>query len=284
MIELSITELYNYTMASKWTIKEELKHKSELNRLYVVQNKSLREVAKILGIKEQTVYSRLCRLGIKTQPERKKNYLKKRFDIKIPKSYTSDLAEFFGIMLGDGHISHFQTVVSLGTKEEEYAFYVKNLIKKIFGAFPKISIRKTEYRDVYLGSTEVTKWLKREGLVSNKVLLQVGIPKWIRSKNIFMERFIRGFFDTDGSVYGLKFGMQISFTNYSRPILESLHSMLFALGYKPSEISSNKIYLTRVSDVKRFFRKMCPKNQKHQKRFRDLSSTRRSYSGNYSRL
>ena len=106
----------------------------------------------------------------------KKNYLKKRNDVKIPNKRSEDLAEFFGIMLGDGHVSHFQVVVSLGNKEEIYAEHVSMLIKKIFKTNAKISLRSTGYRDVYLGSVDITSWLLKQGLVSNKVKSQVDVP------------------------------------------------------------------------------------------------------------
>src|SRR3989338_5989963 len=125
-------------MARRWTKEEETKYHSELIYLYIRQNKSLREVSKILGMPESTVFRRLKRLGIKTQPYLKKNYLKKRTDVKIPNKYSENLAEFFGMMLGDGHVSHFQVVVSLGNKEEKYAKYVRLLIKKIFKTNVKI--------------------------------------------------------------------------------------------------------------------------------------------------
>lgn len=257
-------------MARRWTRKEENKYRVELFRLYIKQNKSLREVAEILNISEKTVFQRLSRFSIKTQPHLKEKYLKKRKDIKLPKKYSRDLAEFFGIMLGDGHLSHFQVVVNLGNKESSYANYVSLLIKKIFKIQPKISIRKTGYRDVYFGSTLITSWLLNEGLVHNKVKSQVGVPKWIFTNRDYMKAFLRGFFDTDGSVYKLRCGVQISFTNYSYPILLSLQKMLFKLRYKSSNVSSDKIYLTKIDNIIRFFREIKPKNQKHQKRFRDL--------------
>lgn len=85
-----------------------------------------------------------------------------------------------------------------------------------------------------------------------------------------MKKFLRGFFDTDGSVYKLKFGIQISFTNFSVPLLKSLQKMLIELGYKPSRISANKVYLTQIKDVKRFFEEITPANPKHQRRFIDF--------------
>ena len=82
-----------------------------------------------------------------------------------------------------------------------------------------------------------------------------------------MKRFLRGFFDTDGSIYKLRYGIQISFKNYSHPLLKSLQKMLSGLGYKPSRISSHSVYLTRISDVARFFEDIKPANMKHIKRF-----------------
>ena len=255
-------------MAKRWDKNEENKLRNELVKLYEVKNKTIEEISKILDIGQSTVFQRMNRLGIKSNPETKKNYLNRRTDVYLPTKYNEDIAEFFGIMFGDGHISHFQTIVSLGNKEKGYAEHVVMLIRKVFIAKPKISIRKKGYLDVYLGSTQLTRWLKDQGLVSNKVKEQVDIPNWIFSRKKYMKKFIRGFFDTDGSVYKLKFGVQISFTNYSFPLLLSLHRILFELGYKPSEITSHSIYLTRNSDVSRFFTEIKPKNRKHKFRFK----------------
>ena len=270
-------------MARRWTKEEEGKYRYELFKLYIKQNKSLSEVSKLLGISEQAVFKRLTRLNIKTQPHLKKNYLKKKTDVKIPSKYSKELAEFFGIMLGDGHVSHFQVVVSLGNKEEKYAEYVRSLIEKIFKTDVKISLRNRGHRDVYLGSVEVTSWLLKQGLVHNKVKSQVGVPKWIFNKKEYMKAFLRGFFDTDGSVYKLKYGIQVSFCNRSLPILKSLQIMLKKLEYNPSSISTYNMYLTRREDVKRFFKEIKSSNPKHVSRYLNIiKNLRRSDSG-YSR-
>lgn len=259
-------------MARRWNKKEEEKYRNELHDLYVVKNKALGEIALILGIAEQTVFQRLGRLGIKTAPHLKENYLLKPKSVKIPKKYSADMAEFFGIMLGDGHLSHFQVQVNLGTKEMEYAEYVRALIGKIFKTKPKIATRASGYHDVYLGSTVVTSWLFQEGLVSNKVKKQVDIPKWIFTQEIFMNSFLKGFFDTDGSVYKLRHGIQISLTNHSRPMLVSLHKLLFKLRYSPSVVNTHNIYITRRGDLIRFFKEVKPKNPKHARRFKSFVS------------
>jgi DNA-binding transcriptional regulator WhiA/DNA-binding CsgD family transcriptional regulator len=257
-------------MPAKWKPKEEQAHRAELERLYIVKNLSIREISNILNIAQQTVFQRLQRLGVPINPQKKQKYQNRRSDIRIPKRHTPELAELFGILLGDGHISHFQVLVTLGTKEQSYAEYVVRLMQKLFGATPRISIRRTGYRDVYLGSVRLTKWLLRNGFVQHKVRSQVDIPEWVIKKRTFSERFIRGFFDTDGSIYRLRYGTQISLSNRSMPLLTSLRKMLDSLGYRVSRISAERVYITHSDDIARFFRELQPQNPKHVMRFRAL--------------
>lgn len=255
-------------MARRWTTGEEQKYRKELYELYIVQNKTIDEVANMLSVRSyQTIYDRIRRLRIPTCRDKKERYNNKRNDIRLPVR-SCELAELFGVLLGDGSVSHFQIWVTLGTKEMAYAKYVLSLMQKIFGGKPKMFIRKSGYKNVYLGSTLATSWLFKEGFVRNKVLAQVDVPKWIFKEDDYMESFLRGFFDTDGSVYKLRYGIQISLTNYSLPLLRSLQNMLQALQYHPSAVSAHKIYLTRAPDVKRFFHEIKPANPKHQRRFK----------------
>ncbi len=258
-------------MPKKWSNHEEHKKYKELSRLYVNQNKTIGEISSILGIAEQTVFKRMKRLSIPSMPERKTTYIaRKRKDIKIPKNYSSKLAEFIGIMLGDGHLSYYQIIITLGTKELAYAQHIVKLVQEVFGAKPKIGFRKNGAKDVYLGSVELTAWLKSRGLVYNKVILQVTAPKWLFSKKEYMRHFLKGFFDTDGSIYKLRFGIQISFTNKSLPLLQSTRRMLLLLDYQPSFISGYKVYLTKQESVLRFFKEIKPANPKHLVRFKNL--------------
>lgn len=260
-------------MPRKWNKEEEKYHKKILVDLYLKQNKTIKEIGLILGISDKTVFKRLKRLKIETRPNLKDTYTRKPKDIKFSKKYSDKMAEFFGIMLGDGHISHFQIQVNLGNKELEYAYYVSGLIHRIFEVNPKVSIRKTGYRDVYFGSTLITSWLKKEGLVYNKVKSQVDIPKWIFSKNSYMKSFTRGFFDTDGSIYKLKFGLQLSFTNNSLNLLHSLHKLLYKLEYNPSKVCGNRFYITNRLSIERFFKEVKPSNQKHIFRFKKFNAS-----------
>ena len=92
-------------MPRRWTLQEEKTKRAELVNLYVEQNKTMKEVGKILDIAEQTVFDRLKRLNIPTCPQNKLTYCnRKRKDLIFP-DFSEKLAEFTGMLLGDGHIS-----------------------------------------------------------------------------------------------------------------------------------------------------------------------------------
>lgn len=255
-------------MTKRWSTEERQEHFDQLTAMYVDQNKTIGEIGKLLDVSEKTVYKRLLALGIPTNRTQKERYANQQTTVLIPEEYTDELAELFGILFGDGALSPTQVVITLGNKERQYAQYVQGLMKQVFGVAPKIAIRKLGYIDLFLGSVAITRWLVKEGLVYNKVKSQVDVPSWIFTSESFQKAFLRGFFDTDGSVYLLRHGIQLSFTNHSAPLLLSLQRMLNTLEYKPSNVSSAKVYVTQRSAVLRFFKEIAPKNQKHQSRFK----------------
>lgn len=251
-------------MARRWTTKEEREKRNELTQLYVNKNKTIREISMVLEIAESSVFDRMKRLDISATPEKKLHYLNKRQDILIPSVLSSRLAEFIGIMLGDGHLSHTQICISISREETKYLKYVSSLIKGLFNITPKYIDRVEENTyDIYVGSVELVKFLKKMGLVSNKVQQQVDIPRWIFSKPKYSVSFLRGFFDTDGSIYSLKFGTQMKFCNRSMPLLQSTRKILLDLKYHPSKISGCNLYLTRKYDLVRYAKEIGFGNKKH---------------------
>ncbi len=91
--------------------------------------------------------------------------------------------------------------------------------------------------------------------------------------------FIRGLFDTDGSVYR-KYGryLQIQFKCVNPNLIEFVRMSLNRLGFSPTEIRKDetkfRFCLSRQAEIDRFFRVISPKNLKHLKRFRILSEDR----------
>lgn len=256
-------------MAIRWTIKEENKKRNELAELYINQNKAIGEIGKILGIAESSVFDRMKRLNIEANPEKKVHYLNRKWsEINFP-DFSEKLAEFFGIMLGDGHISSGQIWIFINNStDREYFTYVKELLKSLFRIEPRSHYRADQdMRNLFISSVDLIKFLRERGLTAtNKVKSQIDIPSWILNKNSFQKSFLRGFFDTDGSVYKLRFGVQMGFCNRAMPLLESTRKILLNLGYFPSKISRYKVYLTRKSDLYRYVNEIGFGNPKHIRR------------------
>lgn len=124
------------------------------------------------------------------------------------------LAEFVGILLGDGSIGKYEckrgdgTVsvqhcvkVTLSSEEVEYIGYVNSLYQELFGINPSVNERKGEKTcDIRTFQKELFEFMtKQAGLKVS--------PKWdsaiIPNKylnNSLEKHVLRGYFDTDGSL------------------------------------------------------------------------------------
>ena len=257
-------------MARRWTKTEEDARRKEIVRFYVDKNQTISEVGKSLGIAESTVYDRMVRLKIPSNSECKIHYLNKKRDISLP-DLSNRFAEFVGIMLGDGHISSGQIWVYINnTTDKDYIPYVADLLKDLFNTRIGFSYRnERKMVNLYVSSVKLINYLHKKGLsVSNKVRQQVGVPSWILDKDSYKKSFIRGFFDTDGSIYRIRFGVQMCFCNRSLPLLHSTRKILLDLGYHPSRISTYNVYLTRQPDLRRYVKEIAFGNPKHCERAR----------------
>lgn len=261
-------------MAKRWSIQKEKIITRELKLLYVTQNKSLKEVSQLLKMSEAGVYGRLIRCGIPINRAGKPGFNNSYNGLIDIPPYSERLAEFIGILLGDGSLNYYQVTVTLGTKELNYALFISSLMDEIFDVQSRILIsRRTNYRVVYFGSRKIVLWLLDMGLAYNKVVAQVAIPSWCFNNIDYMKAALRGLIDTDGSIYALRSGAQISLTNRSIPLLKGAQAMLQYLGYSPSRISCYKIYLTKKADLLRYFNEIGFHNQKHIQRFSTFVKT-----------
>ena len=127
-----------------------------------------------------------------------------RKKVILPK-YSPLLAEFFGIMMGDGGINNpWQANITLNSiKDARYAKYIFNTCKKLFGIMPAIRKRKTRNTlIVSLASTSVVDFLVMNGLVrGNKLKTGLRIPKWILNNRSYKKACVRGLIDTDGCIF-----------------------------------------------------------------------------------
>ena len=126
-----------------------------------------------------------------------------------------ELAEFLGIMLGDGNLNKSSNCITIVGSLEELDYYnhiVIPLIESLFEVKPKLRFRN-DRNAVYIdfNSKQVMNYLSKEiGLVrGNKKFAHV--PEIVKNRLENVPHFLRGLFDTDGC---LKFSKQASERNY----------------------------------------------------------------------
>lgn len=127
-----------------------------------------------------------------------------RKKIILPK-HSVTMAEFFGIMMGDGGINNpWQATITLNAiKDAFYAKYVIDLCRKLFGVAPAVRKRKEKKALVIsLASTSVVDFLVEQGLSrGNKLKNGLRIPGWILKKPLYRKACVRGLVDTDGCLF-----------------------------------------------------------------------------------
>lgn len=115
------------------------------------------------------------------------------------------LAEFFGIMMGDGGINNlWQITITLNAvADARYARRVSGLCKKLFGVSPSVRRRKeSKTLVISLASTSVVDFLISQGLPrGDKIKNGIKVPDWILGKLLYQKACLRGLVDTDGCLF-----------------------------------------------------------------------------------
>ncbi len=185
-----------------------------------------------------------------------------------------ELAEFVGLMLGDGGITRYQLTVTLHRYDDhEYGIFVCSLIQKLFGVRPSVIISKDALANDYrVSRTEMVHFcIEHLGLVKgNKIRQKIDIPMWIKRKRNYLIPCIRGLFDTDGSVYWHQYRIRgkdyrykkISFTSASPPLLNSVHESLRKIGVW-ANMRDRDIFIESRAAVKQYIELIGSHNPKH---------------------
>ena len=189
-----------------------------------------------------------------------------------------DLAEFVGIMIGDGGITNRQITISLGARNDrEYGIFVKSLIKKLFGVEPSVYFRK----DKLVMNIVVSRILLVDFCVSiglkrgDKLKQDLDIPKWIMKKKDFKIACLRGLMDTDGCVFNechiiknKKYCyLKTAFVSFSGSLRFSVDKILKELGFSPKIRNNRSVKIEKRNEVIKYFQIVGTNNPKHNKRF-----------------
>lgn len=192
---------------------------------------------------------------------------------------SSELAEFIGIILGDGGVrSKHQCFITFDYRTDlKHAKYICSMIRDLFSVDGSIRKRKNNNgADVIISSTNLIEFLLKQGIVSgNKVKNQVDVPAWVKARSEYRIACLRGLMDTDGGVYSHSYKagaksykyLKLSFTNCSKPLLNFALDALSALNIKAS-LSGHHVAVYSTLGVKKYFKEVGSHNSKHIDRFK----------------
>lgn len=201
--------------------------------------------------------------------------LKNKF--RFPENSTN-LAEFMGIMLGDGGMSKDQIKITLDRNADgEYALVVRKMAKDLFGKNPSIYIRKEcNALTICLTGVDLVDYLVNKGLcIGSKMKANIGIPEWIKFNLTYSKLCIRGLVDTDGCLFIHKYKLKekeyryknICFVSYIPNLMADVKEQLQLLGYTPKG-KGTRLFLYNQNEAIKYFREIGTSNPKNVKRWK----------------
>lgn len=195
--------------------------------------------------------------------------------------FSEELAEFVGIMLGDGGMSDHQFTVTLNrVTDGRYFGFVEKLIKGLFDVSVTFyAHKKSLAQRVVVSRVALVRYLVRVvGLhEGSKVRQQVDIPFWVKENKHYSIACLRGLIDTDGCIIlhqylskGKRYCYKkIGFTSRSYPLLQSASAILLILGIKHRIMKNSwDIRIEAKEEVKKYFQVVGTHNPKHLKRYK----------------
>ena len=205
-------------------------------------------------------------------------------NVKFPNKLNPKLAEFIGILLGDGSIGiykckagdkikiqHKLQVTCNSVDDREYIDYLENLVKELFGIKPRKSFRDKKTCDLRILHRDIIKFFL------NEVGLKIS-PKWKRAKipktymNTPLELdILRGYFDTDGCVVltnnnGIMYNrleMKICPSPMKKQFLDILRRYDFNFGVYDIGNGEVRVQMNGRKEIKKWLKIVGFSNQKH---------------------
>ncbi len=208
--------------------------------------------------------------------------------MKLKIQHSPELAEFIGILFGDGYINKYgkynYVIEIAGHAENDLSYhqdFIHPLIHRLFSTKPKFKIRKdqkTLYTHIF--SKNVYSILRESGMPEGKKT-NLTVPEWIKNDIENFISFVRGFFDTDGSIILRKRKQNsISFCSKNSELLIQIKKFLESLGFfvcmnkefradkRGFKSTSHYLRINRKAHIKRFAEKIESSNPYKLRRLR----------------
>ncbi len=209
-----------------------------------------------------------------------------RKEIRHPKK-SKELAEFMGIVFGDGGINNdWQLTVTVNSEaDRDYSEYVMRLGRELFNIDATAQKRVGKNALVLrFSSTNLVDFLVGMGAVrGNKVRQQIDTPVWIQDNEELERAFVRGLVDTDGCLFVHKHNVSgrsysnigFCFASYSKRLITSMAGILQKNGIHPYYARQMKcVYMYSKKAIQSYLSIFGTSNMRISSKYQEWMSTR----------
>lgn len=169
--------------------------------------------------------------------------------------FSGNLAEFIGVVLGDGNISAFprteRLIIACDSQKPDFIARYARITAELFSKKPTVSRMK--------GMQCVRISIYQRGIAArlglptgSRATLQYRVPAWIAKSEAMLIRFLRGLYEAEGSIsyHPATYTHKLLFSNRNRHLLDAVYRGLVKLRFHPHR-SPDKIQLSRKDEVRR---------------------------------
>lgn len=202
--------------------------------------------------KDQIYYCQSC--GVKNSSQSPSN------EIELPNTLDPWFAEWLGLYMGDGWTSGYRVGISCDAQDKDTIEYIYNIFENKFKTKPW----KEEWKgsvSVRIGGTSLIKYLETNGLKKESSEFAF-VPKQILTgSKESLRAFLRGAFESDGSITQTKNGSnpRITISSISKQFLCDIHIALLSLGivgtlekvkHNKGHWGNKQMYRINISEIK----------------------------------
>lgn len=168
-------------------------------------------------------------------------------------SHSAELAELYGLAIGDGHIQIFPRTERLTiTLDAKYPYLIERTAGLLFKVFKKRVVKakakETNAVQVYIYQKNIA---KRMGFPSgNRSQVKKHIPDWIWADNSYLLACVKGLFEAEGSlsIHLPSCTYNFQFSNVNQYLLSEMEIALEMLGLHP-EVRPKAVRLRKRHEV-----------------------------------
>lgn len=195
---------------------------------------------------------------------------------------SQELAEFVGIMIGDGSITKRQLMITLHKDDDaDYRYFIKALIQDLF----RVPVTEVFYKEfcavkLVISRIKLVRFCNTVlGLhIGNKLKQGLDVPDWIKNNPKFQTACLRGLIDTDGCIFYERHKIKnkiysyprLNFVSFSPQLIHSVYNILKTLGLSAKIRRQGKsVQLENKDEIMYYLKTVGTHNPKHEKRLEE---------------